>query len=472
MKFYLTTTLPYVNADLHIGHTLEFVRADIIARFKRICGEDVFFNTGVDEHGLKIFNKAKESGKNPQEYVDFYAERVRELLKLLNISNDNFIRTTDPYHREAVWEFWKRCDANGFIYKKKYQGKYCISCENFISESEMINEKCPLHQEKELEFVEEENYFFKFSEFQEKLLEFYEEKPDFVIPEFRFNEVKNFVKSGLKDFSISRLKSKMPWGIEVPNDKDQVIYVWFDALINYISAIGWPTDMERFYSWWPVTQYCGKDNTRFQAAMWQAMLMAVGLPPSRQIIVNGFITGPGGVKISKSLGNIVDPREIIKEYGTDALRYYLAREVNNFEDSPFDPQHFKESYNANLANNLGNLISRTLKMSEQVFSEPIKLKKIVFPVEYLEHLNSFEIKKAADYIWKEISIQNMYIEETKPFNLIKQDPEEAKKVIENLIQKINLIAFLLDPFLPETSKKIKEYLFKNKAPETPLFPRK
>ena len=480
MRFYITTTLPYVNADLHMGHALEFVRADIIARYKRLTGYEVFFNTGADEHGIKIYRKAQENNKNPQEYVNFYAERMKSLINLLGLSEHNFIRTTDPDHIKAAQEFWKRCDEAGYIYKKSYKAKYCVGCESEKTDSELVGgdsstglgARCPDHPNLEIEFIEEENYFFKFSEFQERLLELYKEIPDFVIPDFRFNEIKSFVARGLEDFSISRLKSKMPWGIEVPGDPNHIMYVWFDALVNYISAIGWPVDMKKFNDWWPATQYCGKDNLRYQSAIWQAMLMAAGISPSKQIIINGFITGAGGVKMSKTLGNVVDPREIINEYGTEALRFYLAREINQFEDSSFTAESFKDSYNANLANGLGNLISRIMKMAEVNLEMPVKLNKLILPAEYTEAMESFEIKKAVDLIWNEISIQDAYIQETKPFSLIKTDPAKAKEIITHLVQKLDHIAYMLLPIMPSTAAKIKELIFSNKAPIAPLFPRK
>jgi len=271
-KFYITTALAYVNSKAHMGHALEFVRAYIIARYKRLQGFNVFFNTGTDEHGQKIYNKAIESEKKPQEYVDEYAEKYKKLMPLLGMSKDiNFIRTTDANHVKSAQEFWKVCEKNGYIYKKNYKIKYCVGCELEKSDSELVGGKCPLHPNLEIEIIDEENYFFKFSAFEDKLLKFYEENPNFVIPNFRFNEIKAFVKRGLTDFSISRLKSKMPWGIEVPGDKDQVMYVWFEALVNYISAIGWPEDMKKFNTWQVETggmvQYCGKDNLRLQSAM-------------------------------------------------------------------------------------------------------------------------------------------------------------------------------------------------------------
>lgn len=476
-KFYITTTLPYVNSNPHMGHALEFVRADVIARYKKLMGFDVFFNTGTDEHGQKIYTKALEAGQTPQEYTDFYAGKFQELLKLLGMSEDiNFIRTTDLHHIKSAQEFWKVCDKNGYIYKKNYQIKYCVGCELEKSDSELVNGKCPDHPNTELEMIEEENYFFKFSAFQDKLLEFYEKNPNFVIPDFRFNEIKSFVKRGLADFSISRLKTKMPWGIEVPGDSNQVMYVWFDALVNYISAIGWPSDLEKFNKWQVETggmvQYCGKDNLRQQSAMWQAMLMAAGLPNSKTIVIDGFVTGAGGIKMSKSIGNVVDPVEIIKEFGTDALRYYVLREIHPFEDTPCTKEMFKDSYNANLANGLGNLVSRVMKMATS-YGFDIKNNLEEDPkncnVLINKFVESYDLKKAMDNLWIFIESCDEYIQKEQPFKLIKTDPEKARYVITELLLSLKSISYALKTFMPNTAEKILELIRENKIPEKPLF---
>lgn len=480
--FYITTTLPYVNANPHMGHALEFVRADVIARYKSLQGYEVFFNTGTDDHGIKIYNKAIESGKTPQEYADFYAEKVKELLKLLGIDENvnftrNFIRTTDQSHIKSAQEFWKICDKNGFIYKKNYKIKYCVGCELEKSDSELVDCKCPEHPNMEIELIDEENYFFKFSAFQEKLLKFYDENSDFVIPDFRFNEIKAFVKRGLQDFSISRLKSKMPWGIEVPGDETQVMYVWFDALVNYISAIGWPDDMEKFNKWQVETggmvQYCGKDNLRQQSAMWQAMLMAAGLPNSKTIVVDGFITGAGGIKMSKSLGNVVDPVELINEYGTDAMRYYVLREVSPFEDTPFTKEMFKDAYNANLANGLGNLVSRVMTMAQNNLEAPFDISNIqkVDP-RTINGFENYNLQQVTDSIWDAIKFSDGYIQSEQPFKLIKTDKVEGLKKINFLVGELYRISLMLEPIMPETAEKIKKLVEENKKPETPLFVRK
>lgn len=476
--FYLTTTLPYVNAPLHMGHALEFVRADTIARYKKLLGYDVYFNTGTDEHGLKIFEKAKEKNISPQEFVNQGFETFKSQLKMFNVNDDvHFIRTTDKKHEKAAQEFWKKVNDNGYIYKKNYEAKYCVGCESEKTDSELVDGECPDHLGRELKIISEENYFFKYSAFQDKLLDFYEKNPDFIVPEFRFHEIKNFVSSGLQDFSISRLKEKMPWGIPVPGDDTQVMYVWFDALVNYISTLGWPNDKDNFEKYWTngnPTQYCGKDNTRFQGAMWQAMLMAAGLPNSRQVIVNGFITGEGGLKMSKTLGNGADVNEIVKEYGTDALRYFLLREVGSFEDSPFTIERFKDAYNSGLANGIGNLTNRIMKMAEDNFDAPIVMleKEFDFMLIIKDTIASFDLKLAMDIIWGNLSELDEIIQKEEPFKLIKNDKEKAKDIIKNLVLHLLYNARQLEPFLPETSKKIQEAIFSNKKPEQPLFLRK
>ena len=318
-NFYITTTLPYVNADPHIGFALELVQADVLARAKRAEGNEVFFSTGADEHGQKIYDAANKEGKETQSYVDRYASEVRKLKDILNLSNDTFVRTSDPSHIKAAQEMWSRCEAKGNIYKKSYDGLYCVGCESFKTEKELVEEKCPLHPNLVLEKISEENYFFRFSKYQEKLLE-YLEIPNSIIPEWRRAEAIAFVK-GIEDFSISREKKRFSWGIPVPNDDTQVMYVWFDALTNYISTLGWPDDMQgNFKKFWEegnTLQIAGKDQVRFQSLMWQAMLMSAGIKNTDQIFYHGFITSEGQ-KMSKSLGNVISPFDLVKRYGTDA----------------------------------------------------------------------------------------------------------------------------------------------------------
>ncbi len=484
-NFYITTTLPYVNAEAHMGHAVEYVRADAIARAKALNGYEVFFNTGTDEHGQKVALAAGAAGQDVQQYVDSYAEKFKELLPLLGISpNIHFIRTTDPKHERAAQEFWKRVEAAGYIYKKNYKTKYCIGCELEKTDSELVDGKCPIHPHLTIEEREEENYFFKYSEFGDRLLALYEEGKHNIIPSFRLNEVKEFIKRGLQDFSISRLKSKMSWGVPVPGDPDQVMYVWFDALVNYISTLGWPYSAEAsqgepnedlFQKFWvngTPTQYCGKDNIRFQSMMWQAMLIAAGLPTTHTVVVNGFVTGDGGIKMSKSLGNVINPVNVVVEYGTDALRYFLLRELSSFEDSPFTLERFKEAYNANLANGIGNLTSRIMKMAETNLDGPVTIAEKTIPDEYFSLFETFELNKVMDYVWGKIGELDRIIQEKEPFKLVKADKEAGVAVITDLVQKLYTIARMLNPLLTQTSDKIKAAVKANKMPEEPLFARK
>lgn len=473
--FYITSTLPYVNSEPHIGFAMEIIRADIIARTKKLQGYDVFFNTGTDEHGQKIYENAQKAGKDVKEYVDGYAQSFKDLIPLLGLSSDvHFIRTTDDVHVHAAQEFWKKCFDKGDIYKKNYETRYCVGCELEKQDSELVDGKCPLHPNKELEIREEENYFFRWSSYGTYLLDFYANNQNFVIPDFRFNEIKAFVERGLEDFSISRLKSKMSWGVPVPGDDEHVMYVWFDALVSYISTLGWPDNTENFKKYWaegtPI-QYCGKDNLRQQSAMWQAMLASAGLPQSHHIVIDGFINS-GGQKMSKSLGNIISPVDIVNEYGTDAIRYYVARELSTFEDSDVTMEKFKESYNANLANGIGNLTSRIMKMAQDNLEAPISIVEGEDMSEYFAFYDSFEISKAADFVWNEIKSLDQYIQENQPFKVVKTDKEAGQKMIIELVGRLYSVSRMLSPILPETSEKIKTLITENRVPEIPLFVRK
>lgn len=465
-KFYITTTLPYINADPHVGYAWEVVRADVWARFQRLAGHKVFFNIGTDEHGAKIYERAKELGLDTQVYCDQQVEKFKELKDVLNLSFDNFIRTTDENHVKAAQEFWRQADVSGYIYKKNYKTKYCIGCEMEKTDSELVDDCCPLHPNREIEIREEENYFFKFSAFQQKLLELYEKNPNFVVPAHRFNEIKSFVSMGLEDFSISRVKEKMPWGVPVPDDEEQVMYVWFDALVNYISAIGWPDDIKKFNSWWPGIQVAGKDNLRPQSAMWQAMLMAVNLPASKQIFINSFLTS-NGQKMSKSLGNVISPYEMVEKFGVDGTRYILLS-LNSFgDDADIGWEWMTEKYNADLANGIGNLVSRVVKLSDKL---DIKLEaSIEASIELGKFLDKFQIDKALEYIWSIIKEDNKFIENNKPWELAKSDEKKFGEVMQKLLNDLDLISQLLSPFLPDTAEKIKKAL-ETKQIE-PLFQR-
>lgn len=479
-NFYITTTLPYVNSDPHIGFAMEIIRADVVARWKTLQGFNVFFNTGTDEHGQKIWQKSEEATLDVQTYVDGFAEKFKNLIPLLGISSDiHFVRTTEDRHIKAAQEFWKRCDEAGDIYKKNYLVKYCVGCELEKTDSELENGTCPIHPNLELEVREEENYFFRFSRFTPLLLEFYKNRSNFVIPDFRFNEIKAFVERGLDDFSISRLKSKMPWGVPVPGDGDHVMYVWFDALVSYISTLGWPENVEQFDNFWvhgTPTQYAGKDNLRQQSAMWQAMLMSAGLPTSGQIVINGFITS-GGQKMSKSLGNVVSPVEVVEKYGAEVLRYMVCREFSTFEDSDFTWERLHEAYNANLANGLGNLVSRIMKMAEEYLPAPVDISEGgESEGDVASYLDSYEIKNAIDSVWERIGHNDAFIAMKKPFIGVKsEDPviyDEAIADIKKLVRELYFIAMDLRPFMPLTSEKILSCVKENKKPTQPLFLRK
>ena len=465
-KFYITTTLPYVNDNSHIGFALEIIQADAIARYHRTIGEEVIFNFGLDEHGLKIYRKAQEMQKNPQEYCDEFASAWNKLKEGLGLSYTNFIRTTDKHHVLAAQEFWKRCLKNGDIYKKNYKAKYCVGCELEKTDSELTDGRCPVHPNLEVETIEEENYFFRFSKYQERLLDFYEKHADFVMPEVKFNEIKSFVKSGLNDFSISRLKTKMPWGIDVPDDPDHVMYVWFDALINYISTLDWPEDLKKFQDFWPGIQVAGKDNLRQQTAIWQAMLMSAGLPNSKQIFIHGFIT-VNGQKISKSLGNVVNPLDLVKKYGTDPIRYYLLSQIPNYDDGDFSEERLKEVYNADLANGLGNLAARAAKLCEREgITGPNA--KLEMDTEVQKLLQEYKFNEALHYIWEKIRKEDVFFNEKQPW---KQRGQELKETLLHSVKTLQQIAIDLQPFLPETAEKLRQQFSGSIKTQSSLFPR-
>ena len=470
---YITTTLPYVNADPHIGFGLEIVQADTLARYWRLMGHEVFFNTGTDEHGQKIAGKADEAGEERQQYVDHYAGQFNKLKEALNLSYDNFIRTTDQKHQEAAQEIWRRCESAGDIYKKKYKGLYCVGCEAFVKESDLVDGKCPDHPNQEPQEIEEENYFFKLSNYQEYLEE-YLSREDLVIPEWRRQEALNFVKNGLEDFSISREKERLDWGVPVPGDDSQVMYVWFDALTNYISTLGWPEEGGDFQKFWTdghTLQVAGKDQVRFQSIMWQAMLKSAGVKATDQFLYHGFINS-GGQKMSKSLGNVISPYELVERYGTDATRYILLRHVHPFDDSDLTWEKMDEWYTANLVNGLGNLTARIMKMAEDNLDEPIKEPEpIVFDESYTTNgLEAFNFQGACDYVWSRIQALDEKITDKEPFKLVKSDKEAALEIIKELTLDLYRIGCLLYPILPEANVIIKEAVLQNKKPDN-LFKR-
>ncbi len=470
---YITTTLPYVNADPHMGHGLDFIQADTLARYWRLMGYEVFFNTGTDEHGQKIAQKADDKGQSRQAYVDHYAAEFQKLKGAFNLSYDKFIRTTDEAHKKAAQTIWQKCAAAGDIYKKKYTGLYCVGCELFYKESELEGGKmCPIHL-KDAEAVEEENYFFRLSKYQ-SYLELYLSNENVIAPEWRRQEALNFVQEGLEDFSISREKTRMDWGVPVPGDDDQVIYVWFDALTSYISALGWPEDSEgNFQKFWvrgDTLQVAGKDQVRFQSVMWQAMLQSAEIKATDKVIYHGFINSDGH-KMSKSLGNVISPYDLVAKYGTDATRYIFLRHVHPFDDSDLTWEKMDEYYTANLVNGLGNLVARVMQMAQTHLDSPIeKPKPIAFPQEYTDALDTYNFQGACDFIWQKVGALDEKIAQTEPFKLVKVDKPAAQKIITELVTELYAIACLLLPIMPATNVIIKEAILANKKPEN-LFVR-
>ena len=450
--FYITTTLPYTNSDPHIGFATEMIKADVIARWHALQGEEVFFNTGTDEHGLKIYQKAQEAGLSVREYCDPFADKFKSLKECLNLTFTNFIRTTDDDHVAAAQAFWKICETNGDIYKKNYQIKYCVGCELEKTESDLVDGRCPLHPNREIEIINEENYFFRFSKYGEKLLKFYDANPDFVIPEHRFKEIRNFVNGGLQDFSISRLKEKMPNGVPVPGDDSQVIYVWFDALVNYISTLGWPDTEGNYKKFWPGMQVCGKDNLRQQTSMWQAMLMSAGLPNSKQVLVFGFLT-IDGQKISKSTGNTVDPVEFANKYGADTLRYYLLSDILPFEDGDFSEERLRLKFNSDLANGLGNLAARVATLLEKNEIETtLNISDAVWTNDFVKLINAYKFNEALACLWDQIRNCNEKISAAAPWKMTEK--LEIETVLKPIAQDILNVAHYLQIFMPETATKL------------------
>lgn len=474
-KFYVTTAIPYVNSKPHIGFALELIQSDVIARYMRIIGKDTYFLTGSDENSLKNVQAAEKEGISTQELCDKYSRNFMDLKQVLNVSNDDFIRTSSKTHFKGAQKLWKACRPDD-IYKKKYKGHYCVGCESFYPEKDLEGGKCPEHKTRP-ELVEEENYFFKLSKYQQKLKILIEKDEIRIIPENRKNEVLSFISQGLEDFSISRSKKRAKdWGVPVPGDKDQVMYVWFDALSNYITALDYEHDGELFKKYWPADVHViGKGILRFHAVYWPAMLLSAGLPLPKSIFVHGYITVEGD-KISKSLGNAIDPVALVDEFGTDALRYFLLREVPPTHDGDFSRERFIKRYNADLANDLGNLVSRVANMIEKFFGG--ELPEVEVENEYdLEKINKlieeYKFNEALEYIWKLISAANTFVEEEKPWELAAiKNMDKLAKVLTKLKITVLDVSLALEPFLPDTSKAIKRHFFKKTiAKIEPLFPR-
>ena len=464
---YITTTLPYVNASPHVGFALEIVQADALARYARLMGREVFFNTGTDEHGQKIAEAATKAGVETKEYVDKYAKEFQILKEQLNLSVDKFVRTTDENHMKAAQKLWKLADAKGDIYKKSYKGLYCVGCEAFMKESDLDESgHCPHHLGKQLEEVEEENYFFRLSNYKSELKE-YINKLESIVPEWRRKEALNILED-LDDFSISRPKERLEWGIPVSNDDSQVMYVWFDALSNYISTLGYPNEDGDFQNFWQqgeTLQVAGKDQIKFQSIIWQAMLMSAEIKNTDTVIYHGFITS-AGKKMSKSIGNVINPSELVERYGTEATRYILLRHVHPFDDSDLTWERMDEWYTANLVNGIGNLTARIMKMAETHLTEPIERPEVnSFSEEYTEAFDKYNLQQACDYVWGKVGELDERIASEQPFKVIKEDDQRGREMIKSLVEDLYIIGRMLYPILPEASKTIKEAIETNKKPE-------
>ncbi len=471
-NFYVTTPIYYANSAPHIGSAYTTIVADIIARYKRFCGYDVYFLTGTDEHGQKILESAKAQNREPQEFCDSLAAKFEDLWKELGISNDDFIRTTQKRHEKVVQNLVQKLVDNGDVYKGKYEGLYCVQDEAFWGEDDAVKKDgkffCP-ECKRELRWFSEENYFFKLSKYQEGLIELYTQKPDFVEPSFRKNEMMQIIRSGLKDLSISR--TSFNWGIPMKSDPKHVIYVWVDALINYISAIGYTTDDESLYEkFWPADLHLiGKEINRFHSIIWPAILMSLEIPLPDKIFAHGWLT-VNGEKISKSRGNAIDPRILMDAYGKDAIKYYLLRDINFGKDGDFSEENLIGRINADLANDLGNLLHRTTAMIEQNFAGviptpsdemeayDIQLKNLMESTltDYLDHMDSYRFTQALDSIWTLISFANKYIDLTQPWKLAKDadSSERLANVLYNLSDTLRTIALFIKPIMEDTSKEI------------------
>lgn len=471
-KYYITTPIYYPSAEFHIGHCYTTIIADAMARYKRLTGYDVFFQTGTDEHGEKIEKKAQEAGVSPKEYVDKIIENAKDLWASLGISYDYFIRTTDKEHELAVQKIFKKLYDQGDIYKGEYKGLYCVPCESFWTESQLIDGKCP-DCGREVKVVSEEAYFFRLSKYQDKLVKFYDEHPDFILPLSRKNEMlNNFIKPGLEDLCVSRTTFK--WGIPVDFDEKHVVYVWVDALSNYITSLGYPDEnSEKFKKYWPADLHLvGKEIVRFHTIIWPCMLMALNIELPKQVFGHGWLIINGG-KISKSLGNYKDPREYIDSYGVDAVRYYALREVPFGSDGTFTEEALITRTNTDLANTLGNLVNRTISMSHKYFEGIVTNPKVsesldkelinnvlALPKIVEEKMNNLKVNEAIDEIMEVLKKCNKYIDDTTPWILAKDDTKKDRlaTVLYNLLESIRICTILLSSFIPTTSSRILEQL--------------
>ena len=465
-KFYITTAIAYVNGRPHIGHALEFIFADIIARYHRLKGDDTRLLTGTDEHGSKIYKMSVEQGREVAEMVDENVEPFREIWEKINGSNDDFIRTTADFHKRGAQKLWNLLVEAGDIYEDEYEGLYCVGCEAYLQLKDLVDGNCPIHM-KPPEKVKERNYFFRLSKYSDKIKELIESDELKIYPESRKNEMLGLLEKGLIDVSFSRPKEVLPWGVEVPGDEAQVMYVWCDALSNYLTALGYADDDELVKKYWPADMHViGKDILRFHAGIWPAMLLSAGLPLYKSLAVHGFVTSEGH-KMSKSLGNVVDPVDVIDEFGVDAVRYYLAREVPTGDDGDFSQERFKVVYDSELANNFGNLVNRvTVMIGKYLDGKAPELKEFAFESDFKELLlayssaiEGFDLKSALEKIVQVLNKLNAYIEDTKPWTLAKEEKlDELEAVLANMLEGLRRAAVLLWPYIPGSVEKVFEAL--------------
>ncbi|MBQ3470559.1 methionine--tRNA ligase [Candidatus Saccharibacteria bacterium] len=469
MKKYITTAIPYVNGDPHIGHAMDYCLADVYARYLKMKGNEVRVQAGTDEHGSKIYQKAEELGISVDEYVKQNSDKFKEFIAKLNVKYTDFIRTTDPEHERRCQEIWRRISDH--IYKAEYEGWYCTGCERFITDKEVSenNGICPDHQ-KAYEKLSEENYYLRISDYKERIIEAISSGELLILPEFRKKEILKLIEDS-PDVSVSRPRSHLPWGVEVPNDPEQVMYVWMDALSNYITVLGYP-DVD-ISDYWPAeAQFVGKDILRFHAIIWPAILLALNLPLPKTIVSHGFVLADGQ-KMSKSIGNVVNPVEVLEKHGTDAFRYYFLRHIDTFSDSDFTWDKFEKAYNNELANDLGNLVQRLATLISKNDVE-IKLVGLGLDDEFSKLMNKFEFSKAFDYTWGKVQDINKKIDEEKPWVLAKNgETEKLEKVLNELANSLVSVNKMLSPFLPATSKKIASVFEEGEItpPREPLFPK-
>lgn len=467
---YITTAIPYVNGVPHIGHAMDYCLADVFARYRRLCGDFVRMQAGTDEHGNKIYQKASALGIPVEEYVKDNANNFKAFIKKLNVEYTDFVRTTDSDHEKRAQEIWRKLER--YIYMAEYEGWYCTGCERYITEKECIenNGVCPDHQ-KPYEKLKEKNYYFRLSDFKDRIKEAIETDKMQILPEFRKKEILELLKES-PDVSISRPTSQLTWGVPVPGDDSQVMYVWIDALSNYITVLGYPDNSE-YSEWWPaMAQFVGKDILRFHAIIWPAMLMGLGLELPKTIVSHGMILADGQ-KMSKMIGNVVDPVEVVDKYGIDAFRYYFLRHVDTFNDADFTWAKFEEAYNNELANDLGNLVQRLATLA---IKNEIKLEdepEFKFSEEYIKRMDRYEFSKAFDLAWEKIQGINKKIDDEKPWALAKNgETEKLKNCLTGLINSLLEATYELSPFIPDTADRIYEVFAGDiRPPDTPLFPK-